>query len=95
MNKYLLAMLLLLFGGCTENVRARQWGGKMSVCTDPGDKLVNITWKEGGDLWLLVRKAEFNEEPQDYEFQEVSSFGQMNGTVKIHERPAGSTEKCR
>jgi len=71
--------------GCTENQRAREFGGTATVELKPGERLVNATWKEH-DLWYLVRHRRADEPPATYEFREDSSYGVMNGTVVFLER---------
>lgn len=70
---------------CTQNQRARNFGGTATVELAPGKKLVNATFKKD-DLWLLTRAAKPDEKPEVYEFVEDSSFGIMNGKVIIRER---------
>jgi hypothetical protein len=74
-----------LVTACTENQRARNFGGTATVDLAPGRKLVNATFKKD-DLWLLTRAAKPDEKPEVFEFVEDSSFGVMNGKVIIRER---------
>lgn len=69
---------------CTENERAKAWGGTMSITLDPGQKLVNVTWKET-EMWLLTRPMRPDEQAETYKFAEKSSWGVMEGTVIITE----------
>jgi hypothetical protein len=71
--------------GCTEQDRAKSFGGTMTVELQPGRKLVNVTWKET-DLWYLTRAMRNDEAPETYEFQESSGMGVMEGKVIIKER---------
>lgn len=71
---------------CTQNQRARHFGGTGKAELPAGRKLVNATWKEGNDLWLLTRAAKPGEPPETYEFIEDSSLGMMNGKVVIIEK---------
>ena len=39
--------------GCTDNMKARKYGGKETMKLKPNERLLNITWK-GDDLWRLI-----------------------------------------
>lgn len=89
MKKLIMAILLmgcicLLSAGCTENQRARQFGGTANETLPAGQKLVVATWKQD-DLWMLTRPMRSDENPETYEFRESSSFGLMQGKVIIVE----------
>lgn len=91
MRRVSVAMVAVLFlvaatlAGCTENQRARQFGGTARVELPPGQKLVVATWK-GDDLWYLTRPMRPGEQPEVYEFVESSSFGIVQGKVVLTER---------
>jgi hypothetical protein len=57
----------------------------MTVVLPQGVKLINVTWKEGGNLWYLTRPMKSNEVADGYVFQEKSSFGMMEGKVIFKE----------
>jgi hypothetical protein len=80
-----LLAVVLLAGGCTQNQRARSFGGTANQTLPPGQKLVVVTWKNE-NLWLLTRPMRTNETAEAYEFRESSSFGMMEGKVKIIEQ---------
>jgi hypothetical protein len=80
----LLAGLCLLFVGCTENQRTRNFGGTSNETLPAGQKLLVATWKQD-DLWMLTRPMQVNEKPEVYEFRESSSFGLLQGKVVISE----------
>ncbi len=89
MKKLATAMILvgcicLLSAGCTENQRARQFGGTSTQTLPAGQKLLVATWKQD-NLWLLTRPMKTGESPEVYEFRESSSFGVMEGKVIIKE----------
>jgi hypothetical protein len=80
-----LAMLLLI--GCTENKRAKVFGGTIAVQLPPGRKLVNATWKgEASDLWYLTRPMRPGESAEEWVFTEKSAFGFMQGSVVFQEQ---------
>lgn len=83
----LVVLILGLVGilpSCTEQQRAKQFGGTMTVELTSGTKLVNATWKNS-ELWYLVRPMKEGEQPETYEFLEKSSFGVMQGRVVFKE----------
>lgn len=71
--------------GCTQNIRARNFGGTATETLAAGRKVINATWKES-DLWILTRAMNSNDIAETYEFTEKSSFGMMQGKVIIQER---------
>ena len=88
-TKILTAVLAVaLLSSCTENSKARMWGGTETIQLDPGKRLVNITWKStdktGSDLWILTKQD--TTKPSTYLFEEKSSFGIMEGKVIIIEK---------
>ena len=70
--------------GCTDNTRARHFGGTETVVLTSGDKLVNVTWKENS-LWVLTRKMRAEEQPETYSFSEKSGWGILEGQLIIKE----------
>lgn len=76
---------ILLLSSCTENTRAKSFGGTMTVELPPQTKLVTATWKET-ELWYLYRPMRQSETPETSIFQENSSFGMWEGTVKFIEK---------
>ena len=64
-------LLLLACCSCTENSRTRTWGGISVIELDPGQKLVNATWKEA-NLWYLTEPMESGYVPKTKVFQEDS-----------------------
>ena len=86
MKKILYAVILLLFiTGCTQNERAKTWGGTARVELPAGKKLLEATWKET-ELWYLVRDRREGEPIETYEFIEESSFGMIEGKVIFIEK---------
>lgn len=69
---------------CTENQRAKTWGGDASIDLPPNQKLVVVTWKDN-DLWYLTREMRADEKPETYIFNEESSWGVWEGSYKIME----------
>lgn len=71
---------MYLLGSCTENRRAKTWGGTMRVELEKGQKLVHVTWKDSG-LWYLTEPMEEGYAPKTKTFQENSRFGVIEGKV--------------
>lgn len=69
---------------CTENERARMWGGEMTINIPASQKLVNVTWKES-EVWVLTHPMRPDETPETYSFYEKSPFGIMEGEIKLIE----------
>lgn len=82
----LAVLVLLLLAGCTQNERAKNFGGSIKVDLPAGQRLVNATWKDD-DLWYLVTPAaaDGTPAPRTLTFKEDSSFGVMNGQVVFQE----------
>ena len=85
MKKLLLVFsVVLMLGSCTENERAKSFGGEMTINIPKGNKVTNITWKES-ELWYSYRPFAEGEKPQTQTFVEESSFGMMEGKVIFKE----------
>ena len=78
-----ITIICIILTGC--NPVARKMGGDMTVQLKPGEKLVNITWKESS-LWFLTRPMRANETAETYKFKEDSTWGVLEGTVTIVEQ---------
>ena len=77
--------LFLFFNSCTQNQRAKNFGGKAEITLPANQKLINATWKDD-NLWYLTRPMTEVDSAVTYTFQEESSFGIMEGTYIIRER---------
>lgn len=80
----LMLVALVAIIGCTENGRAKNWGGEMELILEPNQKLVNITWKDA-DMWVLTRPMTDSDSAETYKFSENSNYGVMEGTITIVE----------
>lgn len=74
----------LALSGCTENTRARAFGGKVDISVPAGQKVIGATWKES-DLWYLTESMEESYQPKVKTLQESSAFGLMEGKVIFRE----------
>jgi len=81
----LMALVIIVLTGCTENTRVRKWGGTATTDLPKGQKLVTVTWKES-NLWVLTRPMQTNEVAETFTFQEKSTFGMMEGKVIFQEQ---------
>tara|TARA_R110000737_G_scaffold345715_2_gene374584 strand:- start:4284 stop:4589 length:306 start_codon:yes stop_codon:yes gene_type:complete len=85
MKTLLTLIALTLFStSCTENQRAKSFGGEATVEVEAGQKLFDITWKDE-DLWYATRPMREGETAETITFQEQSSFGLLEGTVIFKE----------
>lgn len=81
----LIALTAFVLPSCTDNVRAKSFGGTTTVDLPAGTSLVNVTWKEA-ELWYLTRPRTEGEKPISYTFQEKSGFGLVEGKVIFKEQ---------
>ena len=77
--------LLAILSLSSCNYFTRAFGGKMTVELEPGQHLVNASWKDT-DLWLLVRARKTGESPETYKYVERSTLGALQGEVTIIEK---------
>lgn len=89
MKTKVLLFFVAVFGilsliSCTENQRARQFGGEMTIRLKPGEKLMMATWKND-DLFYLTEPMEEGYVPKVKNFYEDSSYGIMQTTVTFIE----------
>ena len=80
MKKFLtLAVILtVIFSSCTDNQRARNFGGTETIKLEPHEQFINIAWKDD-DLWVVLQDTITG----IYYAKEKSSFGMMQGKVVI------------
>lgn len=83
-----LAVAVMGMTACTQNERARGFGGNLTIDLPAGQKLVNVTWKEPSSIWYLTRPMRADEMPENYTFTEKSSFGVVQGKVILKESAA-------
>lgn len=79
------SLLVVSLSSCTQNSRARNFGGKAEIELPKGEKLVTVTWK-GEEIWYLTRPMTDNDVAETYTFNESSSWGIFEGTVIISEK---------
>ena len=82
MKKLLFILLVTLsLTSCTDNQRARSFGGTETIYLEANEEFVNITWKQD-NLWVIVK----DKSTGDYYAREKSSFGVLEGQVIIKRR---------
>lgn len=88
MKKILLGCLvmtsIIALTGCTEQNRAKNFGGSMTMELEPNRKLEMVTWKDS-DLWILTKPMTEDDVAETYIFHEDSSYGIMEGSITIKE----------
>jgi len=75
---------LIALSACTQNQRAKSFGGQAEYVLPKGEKLVETSWK-GENLWIMTRPMKEGEEAITYKMHEESSYGFVEGTVVIKE----------
>lgn len=79
MKKIFYIILCLVLISCTDNHRARSYGGTETIKLKPNEKFINITWKETS-LWIITEDTLTN----TIYCREKSSFGLMEGQIIIN-----------
>lgn len=79
MKKVLLGLVFAAsLMSCTDNARARHWGGTEKIELPPNHKFINATWKES-NLWVLSQDTLTG---INY-FHEKSHWGVLEGTIEF------------
>jgi len=85
MKKLLVILFTFLcLTSCDQSI-TRSMGGTTKVELNPGEKLVEVTWK-GDDIWYLVEPMDSNYVPKTKTFKESSRMGVLEGKVIFYER---------
>ena len=89
MKKIIISIVIaisILFGAssCTENQRARTFGGTSTIQVEKGKKVMMATWK-GEDLFYMVEDMEDDYVPHNKELIESSSWGVIESKVIFKE----------
>jgi uncharacterized lipoprotein YehR (DUF1307 family) len=72
------SVAIVFLASCTDNQRARQFGGTETVDIPEGRILINCTWKQD-DLWILTKDTTTGK----MYFNEKSSFGVLEGEINF------------
>lgn len=73
---FVLALGVIVLASCTDNERARRFGGTEEVSLKPNEVVVNVTWKDS-EMWICTQDTTTG---VTY-FREKSAWGVMEGTV--------------
>lgn len=85
MKKFIiLAVIALTLSSCTENQRARTFGGTATINVEKGKKVMMATWKDE-DLFYMVEDMEPDYVPHNKELIESSNFGVIESKVVFKE----------
>lgn len=76
--------LAFIFSSCTENQRARTFGGTTTINVEKGKKVTMATWKEE-NIFYMVEDMDSGYIPKDKELIESSSFGIIESKIVFHE----------
>lgn len=79
----LLLLILIFITGCEQTV-SRDFGGNTTINLNPGERLIEATWKED-NIWYLIEPMDSDYVPKTKVFKESSAFGVFNGTVTFIE----------
>ena len=69
------------FASCTDNQKARKFGGTETIKMMPNEKFINITWKQD-NIWIITQDTLTGV----ISAREKSSFGVLEGKIII-EKP--------
>lgn len=85
MKKFLLIIAtVLLFASCTEQNRARNFGGEVTINAPVGYKVTSATWKED-NIFYFLEPMEDGYVPKEKKFIESSSYGVFETEVTFIE----------
>jgi hypothetical protein len=77
MKKLMMILVTMVVrSSCTENVRARHFGGTETLALKPNEKVLNVTWKDN-EMWVCTQDTITGV----VYFREKSNWGVMEGTV--------------
>lgn len=75
---------ILCLTSCEQSI-TRMYGGTTKIELEPGEKLVEATWK-GDDIWYLVEPMDSDYVPKTKTFKESSRVGVLEGKVIFYEK---------
>ena len=77
---FMIICLTISLCSCEQQI-TRQYGGTTTINLEKGEKLIEVTWKDGGNLWYFVEPMDSDYTPKVKTFKESSQFGMMEGKV--------------
>ena len=85
MKKLIVILLMsLCLTSCDQSI-TRTMGGTTKIELEPGEKLVEATWK-GDEIWYLVEPMDSNYVPKTKTLKESSKAGILEGKVIFYEK---------
>ncbi len=76
--------IILFFTSCDQYI-SKNLGGNSTIKLQPGERLVEVTWKNDADLWYLVEPMDSDYTPKTKVFKESSNLGVLSGTITFIE----------
>ena len=80
----IICMVLIMILVSCDQYNTRNFGGTTIINLEPGEKLIEATWKDN-DLWYLVEPMDSDYVPKIKTFKESSTMGIMEGEVTFIE----------
>lgn len=81
----LIAIAVVSFTGCTEQIKARCFGGEVEIDVPAGYKVTSATWKEY-DLFYFIEPMEEGYEPKEKMFIESAAYGVLESQITFKEK---------
>ena len=81
MRKLLILTISLVCLTCCDQAITKKYGGTTTITLEKGEKLVEATWKDDGNLWYLVEPMDSDYVPKTKVFKESSMYGVLEGKV--------------
>lgn len=85
MKKLIVILLGISMLTSCEQYFTRKFGTNTTITLEKGEKLIEVTWKDGGNLWYLVEPMDSDYTPKVKVFKESSVYGVMEGSVTFVE----------
>ena len=82
---FLSLLTILSFSSCTEQERARNFGGKIKIEVPVGYKVTSAAWKES-ELFYFIEPMEEGYVPKEKKFVESSNYGFWESEVTFKEK---------
>jgi hypothetical protein len=77
MKKLMMILVtMVVMSSCTDNARARHFGGTETLALNPNEVVLNVTWKDN-DMWICTKDTT----SCVVYFREKSSWGMVEGAV--------------
>lgn len=84
MEKIIMSIMMLTLTSCTENSRARNFGGTVTIHVAKGYKCTMATWKNT-NLFYFIEPMDSGYIPKTKWLIEDAQFGILNGKIQFIE----------